>query len=453
MRAHTIKLLVVLLSIILLLSVVTACDNNSNNLPDDCETTESSTEKESVAQTTDITSESKTTSPVIEDKPILADINHDGTEDKIFITCDNTQNDTVIIQICNGKDDTELYSDSLSLNSNKKGAYCLKIGKNNNLDQLVHWHYQYLPNDKLVLEYSVFSFEGNEIKESDANSYIFNLGNNATFASQNIVLSQMVAELHEHILSSFSYNVKLLVDNRGEKLLMSSADNMLESQELTYTIESFINPTNEENTTDSDDESTETSSSTVVEDTLTVGEPILADLNNDGTDDKIVILFNNEDKTHSTIKVVNGTDSAELMQATLSLNADEIGAYYLQTAKEGTIEKDRLVYWSYKYISDTEWTISYSIWSFNEKGETEYAGRNGRKFNVSDNMYIDSQQQTFQVYLKELNQILRHDNGTHNTYLLLDNQKGYLIYSTDCDILVPEELIFDLRDFKITATN
>ena len=79
-------------------------------------------------------------------------------------------------------------------------------------------------------------------------------------------------------------------------------------------------------------------------------KPILPDLNRDGTDDQILIAYDNEEKSVATIKVINGKDSTVLMSETVELNSGKSGAYYLKKSKNLAGEYngyDCLVFWSH----------------------------------------------------------------------------------------------------------
>ena len=68
----------------------------------------------------------------------------------------------------------------------------------------------------------------------DSQSYKFKIDADANIGAGNAVLERMLNMLNEHIMPSLSYATYLLADNRGNELLNSTSENMLESERLTY---------------------------------------------------------------------------------------------------------------------------------------------------------------------------------------------------------------------------
>ena len=98
-----------------------------------------------------------------------------------------------------------------------------------------------------------------------------------------------------------------------------------------------------------------------------MNEPIRADLNRDGNEDDIVIIYGNEEKHTATIRVLNGKDGTELFADTLVTDANKTGAYYLQLGKDN--EPDKLVYWDYSYLNDGRLAFAYSVFRFDSNGK------------------------------------------------------------------------------------
>lgn len=268
---NIVKMLSLVLISTLLLLVITACVNNfhndeSSNLVD----TNKDTEKAG-SQSTDETD--KDPSEITEH--ILADLNGDGTEDKILIEFGNKENTIATIKIFDGTNNTELMSESLSLGANKVGAYYLKAGKNNYPDEIVMWHYAYLDNGKLEFHCSSFTFEPNGKKMYGIQeSKVFDIGPNASIASGNIPFGALIDTINENIRANDAeYNAYLLLDNQGETILASTEDNLLAPSELSFTLEHFANQSEGnpgDNTDWPDNNNSHSSTEMVIEEGYTV---------------------------------------------------------------------------------------------------------------------------------------------------------------------------------------
>lgn len=161
---------------------------------------------------------------------------------KAIITYDDKQQSSATIQVINGADNSELMSDALTLGGNKIGAYYLQLGKGNIRDSLVSWHYEYLEDGKLYFYYSVFSFEADgNITYSARGGDTFNVSNKSSAIRGNEKFLVMIKKLRDNIdASSSAYNGYLLLDNQGDSMLISTADNMLTPTELTFELEDFV---------------------------------------------------------------------------------------------------------------------------------------------------------------------------------------------------------------------
>ncbi len=245
---HIQKILLILTFSIVLLAM-TACANETDPSSHDTgstnDTISSETEQQSSNSTTeqiDETEQTVETEQIDETESILADLNHDGTDDKIIITYDDKQQSSATIQVINGADNSELMSDALTLGGNKIGAYYLQLGKGNIRDSLVSWHYEYLEDGKLYFYYSVFSFEADgNITYSARGGDTFNVSNKSSAIRGSEKFLVMIKKLLDNIDASCSdYNGYLLLDNQGDSLLISTADNMLTPTELTFELEDFV---------------------------------------------------------------------------------------------------------------------------------------------------------------------------------------------------------------------
>lgn len=254
------KLIALLMVFSLLMTLFIACNNDSGNESGDENNNESSFNND---ESNDESDPDETLSGEDDikpsDTPILADLDNDGTDDEILITYADEQKTSATIKVTSGKDGTEYMNEVFSLNASKKGGYYLKLGKNGSYDELVRWSYWDQGNEEVIFQYDVFTFlaDGTE-KPLDGQSYKFKIGANDNIGAGNAVLERMLNMLNEHIFPSFSYSTFLLADNRGNEILISTADNMLESERLTYRLEDFISGDPE----DSDNETTDQTENT-----------------------------------------------------------------------------------------------------------------------------------------------------------------------------------------------
>ena len=242
MKNHHIKLISLLLTAILLITL-TSCVNNMDENQDGTDSASDTSSNETEKQPSDTTNEQTK-----ENKAILADLNNDGTDDKILITYDDEQKSSATIKVVNGKDDSELMSDTLKLNANKTGAYYLQKGKGNECDRLVFWSYSYLDNGKLAFNYRVFSYEPDgETVYGDRGSKTFDVSFDAAIATGEVVFSTMINKINENIQASRStYEGYLLLDNQGDDIIISTAENMLTPTDLTFNLEDFVVDTSAE---------------------------------------------------------------------------------------------------------------------------------------------------------------------------------------------------------------
>ena len=239
---HIQKILLILTFSIVFLAI-TACANETDPPTHDTVSTNDTINSETEQQSSNSTTEKiDETEQIDETEPILADLNHDGTDDKIIITYDDKQQSSATIQVINGADNSELMSDTLTLGGNKIGAYYLQLGKGNMRDSLVSWHYEYLEDGKLYFYYRVFNFEADgDITYIARNGDTFNVSNKSSAIRGNEKFLVMTKKLRDNIDASCSdYNGYLLLDNQGDSMLISTADNMLTPTELTFELEDFV---------------------------------------------------------------------------------------------------------------------------------------------------------------------------------------------------------------------
>lgn len=231
MKRNIVKLISIILVITQAIFVFYSCAKKNTPVNPDGSSTEAQTTPKSV----------DTTDQPNEESPILADLNNDGTDDKITIKYDNENKTSATIVITNGADNSQLMSDTLILNENRIGAYYLKKGKQNEPDQLVLWYYSHLmDNARLSFTYMVFSYDKNgKIKNSAYGDKTFGIGVNDNIEAEDIVFQTMLETINEHTQPTFLYTGYLLLDNQGDKITFSTAENLLEPQKLTFHLSNF----------------------------------------------------------------------------------------------------------------------------------------------------------------------------------------------------------------------
>ncbi|MBE6637380.1 MAG: hypothetical protein E7618_06210 [Ruminococcaceae bacterium] len=228
------------LSIVLLISLLllglSACLVPPDSSADNPESTESVTEPNDDSQSMTQDVDLETT------EPIHADLNGDGAEDDIVITYGDEVKHTATIRVIAGNDGGELFADTLVFDANKTGVYYLQLGKGKEPDKLVYWYYGYLNDGQLSFAYYVFRFDTNgEVQYDDRGGRTFNVSFDAALDSGNEVFQVMIHDINQNIQESREhYTAYLLMDNRGQEIVISTADNMLPSQELNYHLRDFV---------------------------------------------------------------------------------------------------------------------------------------------------------------------------------------------------------------------
>lgn len=279
---NIIKTLSLILALVMLLLAITSCANNEDDIQNNDGTTDSTSDSAGNANDTDDsankesgTDNSDTTPPEATEatEPILSDLNNDGTDDQIIITYDNAEKSAATIKVINGKDNSELMSDTLKLDANKFGTYYLQRGKSNYPDKLVFWYYNYLNNEKIAFTYYVFSYDHEgKIVYGDKENKTFDIGPNASLASSNIPFGVMVEAINENIRKTdIEYEAYLLLDNHGDAIVASTKENMLTPSKLEFTLEYFVKQNGgDDSTTDPSDNNDQASSEMAIEEGYTV---------------------------------------------------------------------------------------------------------------------------------------------------------------------------------------
>ena len=174
-------------------------------------------------------------------------------------------------------------------------------------------------------------------------------------------------------------------------------------------------------------------------------DPILSDLNNDGTDDQIIITYDNAEKSSATIKVINGKDASELMSDKLKLDANKFGAYYLQRGKSNY--PDKLVFWYYNYLNNEKIAFTYYVFSYDPDGKIVYGDKENKTFDIGPDASLASANIPFGVMVEAINENIRENDIEYEAYLLIDNHNGAIVASTKDNMLDPSKLEFSLENF------
>lgn len=161
---------------------------------------------------------------------IVCNLNDDGVEEKIAI---DTSSETATIQIKQKKEGGDLTLADISFSNSETGGYYLRRGKNNNDDEILYWTYSIINGSRLVFKYEVFSFDSNGEKEyRKREAKTFDLGSDAMMSSESIVFSTLQSTLNSFLVSDHSYDVFVLIENRGNGVLYSTADNLIKAEEI-----------------------------------------------------------------------------------------------------------------------------------------------------------------------------------------------------------------------------
>lgn len=272
------KTLSLILALVMLLLAITSCANNEDDIHNNDGTTDSTADNVGNTGDTDDSANKESgtdnsdTTPPEATEPILSDLNNDGTDDQIIITYDNAEKSAATIKVINGKDDSELMSDTLKLDANKFGAYYLQRGKSNYPDKLVFWYYNYLNNEKIAFTYYIFSYDSaGKIVYGEKENKTFDIGADAPLASANIPFGVMVEAINENIRKTdIEYEAYLLLANHGDAIVASTKDNMLAPSKLEFTLENFVKQNGGDETTDPSDKNDQASSEMAIEEGYTV---------------------------------------------------------------------------------------------------------------------------------------------------------------------------------------
>ena len=169
---------------------------------------------------------------------IVCDLNDDGVEEKIAI---DTSSATATIQIQQTREGGNLTLADIPFSNSETGGYYFRRGKNNNNDELLYWNYSIIDGSRLVFKYEVFSFDSNGEKEyRKREAKTFDLGSDAMISSESIVFSTLQSTLNSFLVSDHSYDVFVLIENRGNGVLYSTADNLIKAEEILLDLRDFL---------------------------------------------------------------------------------------------------------------------------------------------------------------------------------------------------------------------
>ncbi len=191
-------------------------------------------------ETTSTSINEDTTSTAVDVEPafIVCDLNYDGVEERIVI---DTSSESATIQIQQTREGGNLTLADIPFSNSETGGYYFRRGKNNNYDELLYWNYSIIDGSRLVFKYEVFSFDSNGEKEHrKREAKTFDLGSDAMISSESIVFSTLQSTLNSFLVSDHSYDVFVLIENRGNGVLYSTADNLIKAEEILLDLRDFL---------------------------------------------------------------------------------------------------------------------------------------------------------------------------------------------------------------------
>lgn len=203
-------------------------DDPSTDVPSDPSTDVPSTD----APSTDAPSE-----PDAADKAtFVADLDRDDVDDRVYLAYDESAK-SVTLSIVSGKDDTELMSETVKTEQGERVAYCLKLGKGQNRDELVRWTYRVTPISTLILQCHVFHLNAKgEIVDIEKRGQTFTLSADpAMLAHQEPSFVSIRETINANIVPNAGYyDSYLLLDCCDGAVRYSTADEPLLPQEITF---------------------------------------------------------------------------------------------------------------------------------------------------------------------------------------------------------------------------
>ena len=136
-----------------------------------------------------------------------------------------------------GQNDTELMSETVTTEQGERVAYCLKLGKGQNRDELVRWTYRVTPISTLILQCHVFHLNAKgEIVDIEKRGQTFTLSADpAMLAHQEPSFVSIRETINANIVPNAGYyDSYLLLDCCDGAVRYSTADEPLLPQEITF---------------------------------------------------------------------------------------------------------------------------------------------------------------------------------------------------------------------------
>lgn len=156
------------------------------------------------------------------EKTFSMDLNNDKVEDCVTLRQDHSG--TVTVRVTDGKTKAELFTTDFGKNEGEIGGIYLRHRSNNNADDLVIFSCIPLPDRKLNVRFWRIECDwlGETIKTKDYAEKLFDLRDNASIASQDVVWLTFLIKVDDALVDDFS-TATVLVENRGEGFQVASA--------------------------------------------------------------------------------------------------------------------------------------------------------------------------------------------------------------------------------------
>ena len=202
-----------LLTVFLFSIFLSACRTEANG----SDSPDSSATPTEVSKTDPATSEE---TPA--EKTFSMDLNLDKVEDCVTLKQDSSG--TVTVQVIDGKTNAELFTTDFGKTKGEFGGIYLRNRSNNNADDLVIFSCIPLPERKLNVRFWRVECDwlGETIKTKDYAEKLFDLRDNASIASQDVVWLTFLNKVDNALVEDYS-TATVLVENRWEEVQVASA--------------------------------------------------------------------------------------------------------------------------------------------------------------------------------------------------------------------------------------
>ena len=165
-----------------------------------------------------------------------------------------------------------------------------------------------------------------------------------------------------------------------------------------------------------------------------------------GDDIEEEVLVDVTDPQQATIKVFRDNRSTELMSESFGMDSAEKGGYYLRIETNGS-EYGELVYWSYRFLEDSQMAFRYEVVVFDGDGNRETDEWGSKVFDLNSTATINSQNEEFLTLRENVNVRISPEVWNQDVFVLVENTGDELVYSTTDHRIQAAEMTFDLWTF------